>query len=284
MKTKRAKLIVMPFVPKDDQKYNGTGLGLHFFIGNIMATHTALEEFWFGWRVKRIFHEIEKLKAYCQGHGPALDIPRLAKEHEVRYWLQGKYKQSENSIFLSVSLADEKGNNHTTQFVISMKKGLVDFTNLFLDWLSEHNLPLPKEQRINMLWKDKINIKGLECLGNALETTYTSYINPTSPNTVADIKLFEKAVANSPDSYLTHDLLAWALFKKQDYNSAIKAFKSALSFNQYGLGALAGLMWCAISTENKDEAYQYAIAKADVRKEDPEKAKDFVTRKLNIDP
>ncbi|MCK5543313.1 MAG: hypothetical protein KAI40_11535, partial [Desulfobacterales bacterium] len=113
MKEKKPKLIVMPFIPEDDQEYNGIGLGIHFFHGNIVALHTGLEEFWFGWRVKRLFPTKELLKAYCSGDGPALDIPKLAKEHEVRYWLTGKYKQNKDLIVLSLSLFDAKGETQT---------------------------------------------------------------------------------------------------------------------------------------------------------------------------
>ncbi|MCK5543202.1 MAG: hypothetical protein KAI40_10975 [Desulfobacterales bacterium] len=41
-------------------------------------------------------------------------------------------------------------------------------------------------------------------------------------------------------------------------------------------------MWCAIFTGNEEKAYQYAIAKADVRKEDHYKAKAFVAKKLDL--
>jgi tetratricopeptide (TPR) repeat protein len=282
MTEKKQKLIVMPFIPEDDQEYNGLGLGIHFFLGNIMAIHTGLQEFWFGWRVKKLFPEIKLLKAYCQGDGPALDIIKLAEEQGIRYWLEGKYKQDKDLIILSLSLVDTGGKTHTKQLTANVNDGLENFSDMFFDWLSKCNLPVTKAQRAKALWPEKISIKGLEFLGDALETTYLSYIDPSSANDVADFKLFEKAVSVSPDSYLTHNLLAWALYKKQDYNSAIRSFKSAINYNKDGLGALSGLMWCALFTENKDNAFKYAIAKADVRQEDHEKAKAFVVKKLNL--
>ncbi|MCD4743309.1 MAG: hypothetical protein K8R67_12630 [Desulfobacteraceae bacterium] len=283
-KQKKPKLIVMPFVPENDQVYNGTGLGIHFFFGNIVAVHTDLEEFWFGWRVKKLFSEKKLLKAYCSGGGPALDIPNLARKHEIQYWLQGRYKQNKNMIALSLSLFDAKEETqiYETQLIININDGLITCSSTFFDWLSQCNLHLSKDHKKKVLWPEKISIKGLEFLGYALETTYLSYIAPSPTNDLPDIEKFEKAVAISPESYLTHDLLAWALYKRQNYNAAIQSFKSALSFNKYGLGALAGLMWCAIFTNNEEKAYKYAIAKADVRKESHGKAKAFVANKLNL--
>ncbi len=277
---KRPKLIVMPFTPENDQEYSGMGLGIHFFFGNIISIHTGLEEFWFGWRVKRLFPEIKLLKAYCKGDGPKLDILNLAKEHEVRYWLEGKYKQSNDMITLSLSLHDinEKIQTHKTQLTINVNDDLSDCNNMFFEWIAQCNLPLSEAHRTKALWSEKINIKGLKFLGDALETTYLSYIDPSIPT---DIDKFESAVSSSPESYLTHDLLAWALYKRKDYDSAIKSFNTAISLNENGLGALSGLMWCAIFKKNETQACKYAFAKADVRNEGHEKAKAFVAKKFD---
>jgi len=49
----KPRLIVLPLQPQEEQAYNGTGLAIHFLLGNIVALHTGLKEFWFGWRVKK---------------------------------------------------------------------------------------------------------------------------------------------------------------------------------------------------------------------------------------
>ena len=49
--------IVLPFRAENRHPFNGTGLSLHFLVGNVLALHTGLKEMWFGWRVKKIFPE-----------------------------------------------------------------------------------------------------------------------------------------------------------------------------------------------------------------------------------
>ena len=49
----KPRLIVLPLQPRKEQAYSGTGLAIHFLLGNIVALHTGLKEFWFGWRVKK---------------------------------------------------------------------------------------------------------------------------------------------------------------------------------------------------------------------------------------
>ena len=68
----KSRLVVLPFQPQEEQSYDGIGLAIHFLLGNIVAIHTGLKEFWFGWRVKKIFPEKERLVAYCRGEGTLL--------------------------------------------------------------------------------------------------------------------------------------------------------------------------------------------------------------------
>ena len=51
----RSRLIVLPLQPEKSQGCDGTGLGIHFLLGNVAALHTGLKEFWFGWRLTKIF-------------------------------------------------------------------------------------------------------------------------------------------------------------------------------------------------------------------------------------
>jgi hypothetical protein len=46
------------------------------------------------------------------------------------------------------------------------------------------------------------------------------------------------------------------------------------------MGALAGLMWCAVLEKDRDKALQYALDKGRCRGEAPEKAKAFVEKKF----
>ena len=51
----KPRLIMLPLQLQEKQAYNGTVLSIHFLLGNIVALHTGLKEFWFGWRVKNPF-------------------------------------------------------------------------------------------------------------------------------------------------------------------------------------------------------------------------------------
>jgi hypothetical protein len=74
----RPKMVVLPLQPRPGELEKGPGLGLHFLLGNVLAHHSALEEFWFGWRVKSIFPDAEALRRYDLGAGPGPDVDRLA--------------------------------------------------------------------------------------------------------------------------------------------------------------------------------------------------------------
>jgi len=91
----KPRLIILPLQPKEGQDYDGIGLGVHFLLGNVVAPHTGLKEFWFGWRVKKIFLEKERLRVYCRGEGPRLDIAKLGKEQDIRYWLWAVFNNRE---------------------------------------------------------------------------------------------------------------------------------------------------------------------------------------------
>ena len=47
--------IVLPLRTESHDSFDGTGLALHFLLGNVLVLHTGLKEMWFGWRVKKIF-------------------------------------------------------------------------------------------------------------------------------------------------------------------------------------------------------------------------------------
>ena len=48
------RCVVLPLVGKDD-RMSYTGLALHFLIGNVIVLSPAFKEFWFGWRIAKIF-------------------------------------------------------------------------------------------------------------------------------------------------------------------------------------------------------------------------------------
>ncbi len=278
----RHRFIVMPFQPEPGQVYSGIGLGLHFLIGNVMAVQTLLKEFWFGWRVNKLFKNQVEIVEFCQGKKGLDNIEQLAKEQEIKYWLNGTYVQDDNKIILSLVLSIFNGNikEHSKKFIIDLSDNLIGFRNEFIDWLGEFSLSFEDIQRQKILWPEQISFKGLDFLGRSVESTYMNYVDNSKPDDPIELEFFEKAALAAPNSYLAWDMKGWGLYKNRSYKEAEKAFLKAISFNKDGLGALSGLMWCYIFVNNTDLATKYAIAKANVRNASHKKAKSFVTNKI----
>jgi tetratricopeptide (TPR) repeat protein len=278
----RPKLIVLPLQPDKDQEYNGIGLGIHFLLGNMMAIHPELAEFWFGWRANKIFKSVSEFQAFCRGNND-IDLNRVAKEQKIRFWLYGRYRQKKDMIFVSLTLydADLKKNNEI-KFSLDTADFFVDFGHVFFQWLALCNLPLDHCQMKKAMWKENISIKGLDYLGRAVETTYLNYIDASLfKDGLFDLEWFEKAVIESPKSYLTHDIKGWAFYKNKAYGKSKNSFKKALKKNPDGMGALAGMMWCYVFEKNKEKAMAFSIAKADVKKDSHESAIKFIEKKFS---
>ncbi|MCK5836872.1 MAG: hypothetical protein KAH09_06365, partial [Desulfobacula sp.] len=261
----RPKLIVMPVQPADGHLFNGIGLGIHFFLGNLFCVHTGLLECWFGWRVKNIFPEPGLLNTYCQGKKAFPDIRGLGLRENVRFWLEGKYLLAGDKIQLFLVLHDTMAHDANipgtnkgmieSKIRISMEFNdtLLGFRALLFGWLETCGLSFPTVERA--VWPEHITIKGLDFLGCALETTYLSYIHGIGRDSEPiNLAWFDRAVEQSPESYLSHDLKGWGLCKNREYQKAEASFESALDLNPDGLGALSGMMWCAVYTKNRARA------------------------------
>jgi TolA-binding protein len=84
----------------------------------------------------------------------------------------------------------------------------------------------------------------------------------------------------SPNSFMAQDLLGWALYRNETYAPAKTAFLTALRENPQGAGAMAGMMWCGVMTQDKDEATYWSARKAEVCKGDVEAAREKALRLL----
>lgn len=265
-----------------DQEYNGIGLGIHFLLGNMIAIHPELAEFWFGWRVNKIFKAVPDLKAFCRGN-KGIDIKLFAKEQKIRFWLYGKYRETNGIVLVSLSLYDaDLEKNYDIDLLLDTSDFFINFGHCFFEWLALCNLPLDHKQMAKALWKENISIKGLEYLGCAVEVTYLNYIDPTVfKDGLFDLEWFEKAVMSSPMSYLAHDIKGWAFYKNKIYGKAKDCFKKALEKNEDGIGAIAGMMLCYVFEKNKEKALAFSIAKADVKNESHDIAIKFIEKKLS---
>ncbi|MBC8439838.1 MAG: hypothetical protein H8D87_09135 [Deltaproteobacteria bacterium] len=277
----RPKLIVLPLQPDVDQEYNGIGLGIHFLLGNMIAIHPELAEFWFGWRVNKIFKAVDDLQAFCRGN-KSIDVNLLAKEQKIRFWLFGRYRETNGIILVSLYLYDaDLEKNYDIDLRLDTSDFFINFGHVFFKWLALCNLPLDHKQMAKALWKENISIQGLEYLGCAVELTYLNYIDSTLfKDGLFDFEWFEKAVVSSPLSYLAHDIKGWAFYKNKIYGKAKDCFKTALEKNEHGIGALAGMMWCYVFEKNKTKALAFSIAKADVKNESHDIAMKFIEKKF----
>ena len=276
----KPRLVVLPLQPQEGQAYDGIGLGVHFLLGNVVASHTGFKEFWFGWRVKKIFPRKESLIAYCHGEGPRLNLGILGKEQGIRYWLWGSVQKQGSRTKIALVLTDTKGERDewTTELILDPADQLIGFRKGFLAWLDTCGLPFPDAQAAKALWPEKTTLKGLDLLGRDLEAYYLhASWGDKSP---FDPKLFDSAVSAAPFSYLAHDLKGWVFYRNKDYQSAENSFRSAIKINPAGLGAISGLMWCAVYTHDVEKAYKWAMAKADIRGESREAARASVDRRM----
>lgn len=278
--SEKPKCIVMPMQPASGQRYDGVGLGLHFLLGNVMAVHPLLNEFWFGWRVNRIFTDQDQFTRYCRGEIGFHEIEKSEGIQDIAFRLSGVYERKEDHLAVSLTLSvfKQPEKNQIQSFVIDLSDGLIDFRRSFNTWFETCDLPFTDPQVRKTLWPERICLKGLDYLGRSMAATYMNYLDPAEKK--IDLDYFEKTVKKAPDSYLAWDMKGWGLYKNQSYEPAEKAFLKALSINQNGLGALAGLMWCHIFTRNRKQALKYALAKADVRQDSREKASAFIKTKF----
>ncbi len=273
----RPKIVVLPLQPDRGQDFNGMGLGIHFLLGNLLAVHTGFAEFWFGWRIKNLFSKIEDLRSFTRGSGPLFPLPEHAAREKIRFWVSGKYRQYKDYIIVSVTVNDfDMQREYMWELRIDPFDHLIGFSKQFLSLVDDHILDLPHGQFAKAFWHEKITFQGLDFLGYAVDATYEGMITGEELN----LKWFEKAVLDSPESYLINDLKGWALYKNRNYSKAVEFFSNAIKINPNGLGALAGMMWCNISKKERDIATKFCFAKADVRNESHAKAKAFIDKKF----
>ncbi len=268
--------IVLPFRPAGQQPFNGTGLALHFLIGNVLVLHTGLKEMWFGWRVDDIFPDPAALIRYCRDAGANLDLPQVSQAQQVRFWLFGDFTNQ------AVSLRFFDGNrpDHTHPPValpITVDDGLIGFRRQFIDWLASVGMPLPERQTQLALWTETIDPAGLDAVGRALEGFYRfSAFGDGGP---LDVSPFAKAVAVAPDAFMAQDLYGWALYRNQEYIAAKIAFLKSLRINPAGAGAMSGLMWCGVYHQDEEEAMYWSGRKADICGQDVKAAREAGRRR-----
>lgn len=258
MKTTPLQCIVMPLRPSSDPEFRLTGLGLHFLLGNVMAVNTMLDEFWFGWRIKKLFPGVQEFQAYCNGGYPEFSIVRFSREQNIRFWISGEAFTTHAILTLYDALEDK---TVSRSIPFSLEDNLVGFRSMFMDWLETNGISWEVRDKEASLWKERLDQTGLDAIGNALMTLYRQTLFANS--SLLDRNPFDDAVKKAPSAFMSHDLLGWALYRNKTYPEAVEAFLSALAINPQGAGAMAGLMWCGIMSRDETSALYWARCKAE---------------------
>ena len=218
--------IVLPFGSANRQAFGGTGLALHFLLGNVLVLHTELKEMWFGWRVKKIFPQQAAFQGYCRDAGITLDLDQVSRSQKIRFWITGSYTGQAVSLQFFDS---EPPYDHTStaELKLSLNDGLVGFRSRFMDWLAATGHPMPANQIQPALWPETVTRDGLDAVGRALEGFYIySAYGGDGP---LDVSPFRKAAAAAPESFMAQDLYGWALYRIKNYAEAKEKAEKALA-------------------------------------------------------
>jgi tetratricopeptide (TPR) repeat protein len=268
--------IVLPLRPVNPQLFDGTGLALHFLIGNVLVLHTGLKEMWFGWRVKKIFPQQETLQRYCRDAASRLDLIQVSRSQKVRFWLFGTYENHTASLHLFDAKALPRPFS-SIDLPISIDDGLIEFRRRFIQWLDALGHPMPKQQISGALWPEAIQRKGLDAVGRALEAFYI--YSAYTGDAPLDLTLFRRAADETPESFMAQDLHGWALYRSRDYKAAKIAFLKSLRINPSAAGAMSGLMWCGVYAKDLEEAMFWSGRKADLCGKDVQAARESARRR-----
>lgn len=268
--------IVLPFRADKRAPFDGTGLALHFLVGNVLALHTGLKEMWFGWRVKKIFPKKASFERYCRDAADKLDLLQVSRAQQVRLWLHGNFSDPSVALhFFDGQAPDVR--RAPVRLPISIDDGLIGFRTQLLKWLEFMGRPMPQAQVQAALWPETVGRGGLDAVGRALEGFYIySAYGGDGP---LDPIPFKKAVAEAPESFMAHDLYGWALYRNKDYKAAKQAFLTALRINPAGTGAMSGLMWCGVYGKDLEEAMFWSGRKADICRQDVQAAREAGRRR-----
>ena len=269
------RCIVLPFPPANPDDFDGSGLALHFLLGNVLVLHSGFKEMWFGWRAKKIFPQPQMLQRYCRHADEQLDLTEVSRAQKIRFWMYGSYTGPAISMQV-FDAQSEKNPLSSIELPITTSDGLVRFRHQFIQWLDALGRPMNEAHAQAALWTESIDRKGLDTVGRALEIFYLYGYGSDDSLAVAP---FEKAAAVSPDSFMAQDLYGWALYRNREYTSAKIAFLKSLRINPAGAGAMSGLMWCGVYAKDLEEAMFWSGRKADVCGKDVQAAREAGRRR-----
>lgn len=252
---------VLPLVGKDDLT-SYAGLALHFLIGNVIVLYPVFREFWFGWRIAKIFPAPEDLKSYCRTGTPDPATVQAGKREDIRFWITGVLTEKSGCLSATLSLIDaETEHRHRSPAMeADATGGLIGFRKRFIAWMNNCGHRLSAGQQEKALWPEEVSGEGLAAIGRALEAFYLqSAYGGKAP---VDLPPFEAAAAEAPAAFMAHDLLGWARYRNEDYGRSREAFFESVRINPHGAGAMAGLIRCGVMMQDSKEVEYWAPRKA----------------------
>ncbi len=269
----KPRCIVLPFQDPDSP---GMGLALHFLLGNVLAVHIGFKECWFGWRTAKLFLKPDSLRQYCQGRARELDLQRISAAQDVQCWMHGRVDA--DTVALRFFDARAEAFREPENCTITLNDHLVGFRQCALNLLDRRGYPMLEHRWPMGLWPEIISPEGLRMVGRALEAFY--FHSAYGDRSAIDLAPFAAAVVAAPESFMAHDLLGWAHYRRQDRVGAKASFLRALALNPDAIGPMAGLMGSAILEKDRDSALYWAARKAQTRAEDVTAAVEKTRNKL----
>ncbi|MGD8367002.1 MAG: tetratricopeptide repeat protein [Desulfobacterales bacterium] len=256
------RCVVLPIVCRDPQQ-PFIGMAIHFLLGNLIVLHPGFREFWFGWRVARIFPAPDELKSYCRQGEPAPEPISAGRREQIRFWVQGTVSPSAGRLSANLTLTDAETEqiHQAPELIIDTERHLIGFRRRFAAWIGDCGHPFPPGQQEKTLWPEEATPAGLDAVGRALEVFYLqSAYGGKAP---VDVEPFQHAVDAAPAAFMSHDLLGWALYRNKRFDEARNAFLESVRINVHGAGAMAGLIWCAVMSGDGEDALYWAARKAE---------------------
>jgi len=256
--------IVLPFkvetkVAAEKKPYLGFAIGN--LLENVLAVHDGLEECWLNWHLPDIFPTKEDLQKWLDSDE---EIPAKAKQLRVRFIVTGKIRRQGKELVAAITLLDQSDDKRfDTELIVDLPM-LQNFRAGFLDLLAKSVIEPSPMQRPKMLWEEDLAQDDLVLMGRGIhDFLVASHYGGKKAQFSAE--LFQKALKQSPRSYLLLDNLGWVRFEQKKYSLAIGRFQNALALNSSGADAIDGMVSAAAAEGDEALAERWTYRKAQIQ-------------------
>ncbi len=243
--------LVLPFkvemkVAAEENPYLGFAIGN--LLENVLAVHDGLEECWLNWHLPDIFPTKGDLQKWLDSDE---EVPAKAKQLRIRFIVTGKIRRQGKELVAAITLLDQSDDKRLDADLTVDLPVLQNFRAGFLDLLAKSVIEPSPVQRAKMFWEEDLPRDDLALIGRGIhEFLVASHYGGKKAQFSAEP--FEKALKQSPRSYLLLDNLGWVRFNQKKYSLAIDTFQDALALNSSGADAIDGIV--SAGTGEGDEA------------------------------